>query len=150
MCLLTRETECRASAIQIVGVYLLKKLEDREERASNECEYEIKRKRDSRDLYELERFTDRPDPPLHLPRAPILRHNVSLCHCTLSPPYRALRVPAASPHAHTTRGSRSRACMGIPHWGILDFGNSTTRIGTAECRSRRPTIRRKETHTGGG
>lgn len=63
--------------------------------------------------------------PLHLPRAPILQHNVSLCHGRATLLYSPSAAPAASPVAW------SRV------YGILDFGNSNS---TAEYRSRRSSI----------
>lgn len=71
--------------------------------------------------------------PLHLPRAPILQHNVSLCHGRSTPLYSPSAAPAASPVAW------SRV------YGILDFGNPNS---TAEYRSRRSSIG-EETHRGG-
>lgn len=65
-------------------------------------------------MYEFGRFS-RLD-PLHLPRAPILRHNVSLCHGRATPLFSPSATPAASPVA------RSRV------YGILDFGNSVARM----------------------
>lgn len=70
--------------------------------------------------------------PLHLPRAPILQHNVSLCHGRATPLFSPSATPAASPVAW------SRV------YGILDFGNSNS---TAEYRSRRSSIG-EETHRG--
>lgn len=70
--------------------------------------------------------------PLHLPRAPILQHNVSLCHDRATPLFSPSATPAASPVAW------SRV------YGILDFGNSNS---TAECRSRQSSIG-EETHRG--
>lgn len=70
--------------------------------------------------------------PLHLPRAPILQHNVSLCHGRATP----LFSPSATPAASSVAWSRV--------YGILDFGNSNS---TAEYRSRRSFIG-EETHRG--
>lgn len=61
------------------------------------------------------------DPSLHLPRAPVLRHNVSLCHGRTTLPsflFSPSTTPAASPDTLT----RSRV------YGILDFGNSVARM----------------------
>jgi len=82
---------------------------------SKKNEYGIKFVRDSRDcwIYESERFNL---DPLHLPRAPILRHNVSLCHGRATPLFSPSATPAVSSIA------RSRV------YGILDFGNSVVRI----------------------
>lgn len=62
------------------------------------------------------------DPP-HLPRAPILQHNVSLCHG---------RAPPLSPALRQRLQLRPVAWSRV--YGILDFGKPN---GTAECRSRR-------------
>ena len=76
---------------------------------------------DSRDCWPMNSNDSAWLDPLHLPRAPILQHNVSLCHGGTTPLLSPSVMPAASPAAW------SRV------YGILDFGNPN---GTAECRSR--------------
>lgn len=56
--------------------------------------------------------------PLHLPRAPTLRHNVSLCHGRLSSLLSLERFNSAGSHSSLTH-TENLVC------GILDFGNSS-------------------------
>jgi len=76
---------------------------------------------DSRDCWPMNSNDSAWLDPLHLPRAPILQHNVSLCHGRTTP----LLSPSVMPAASLAAWSRV--------YGILDFGNPN---GTAECRSR--------------
>lgn len=77
--------------------------------------------------------------PLHLPRAPILRHNVSLCHGRATPLFSPSATPAASPVV------RSRV------YGILDFGNSAARMVQLNAgRVGPPKSGRKRAGEGGG
>lgn len=77
--------------------------------------------------------------PLHLPRAPILRHNVSLCHGRATPLFSPSATPAASPVA------RSRV------YGILDFGNSVARMAQLNAgRAGPPKSGRKRAGEDGG
>lgn len=56
--------------------------------------------------------------PLHLPRVPTLRHNVSLCHGRLSSLLSLERFNSAGSHSSLTH-TENLVC------GILDFGNSS-------------------------
>lgn len=56
--------------------------------------------------------------PLHLPRAPTLRHNVSLCHGRLFSLLSLERFNSAGSHSSLTH-TENLVC------GILDFGNSS-------------------------
>jgi len=103
--------------------------------------------REAATIHEFERFSFRLD-PLHLPRAPILRHNVSLCHgratpLSLSPmpppppPLAPARALAETPAA-ASAVARSRV------YGILDFGNSpprTAQLNASRARSGPPSGR---------
>lgn len=88
----------------------------------------------------------RPDPP-HLPRAPILRHNVSLCHGCATPLFSPTATPAASSDAHAhTRTRRAIARTRNPRFWKL----AATRIAQLNTgRASRPPPG-EETHTPGG
>lgn len=92
--------------------------------------------RDSRDCRSMN-SSDSVLDPLHLPRAPILRHNVSLCHGRATPLFSPSTTPAASSVA------RSRV------YGILDFGNSVVRIAHSWTQVA-PVLHPGRKHTGEG
>jgi len=98
---------------QIIQVYQNKRIKKRDENGIKSP--------DSRDCWPMNSNDSAWLDPLHLPRAPILQHNVSLCHGRTTP----LLSPSVMPAASLAAWSRV--------YGILDFGNPN---GTAECRSR--------------
>jgi len=86
--------------------------------------------REAATIHEFERFSFRLD-PLHLPRAPILRHNVSLCHGRATP----------LPCSPSPKGPCREACSSLSRRSIARVWNPrfwklAAPNGTAECESR--------------